>query len=57
MKPHELENRDKTRTKKRGETKGHKPNQKRSKGNKTLSQKSEKGQKKNLTKCNKREGT
>jgi hypothetical protein len=46
MKPHELENRDKTRTKKRGETKGHKPNQKRSKDNKTLSQKSEKGQKK-----------
>jgi hypothetical protein len=30
---------------------------KKEKGNKTLSQKSEKGQKKNLTKDNKREGT
>jgi hypothetical protein len=37
--------------KRRGKTKGEKkPNRKRRRGNKTLSQKSEKGQKKNLTK-------
>jgi hypothetical protein len=34
-----------------------KPNQKMRKGNKTLSQKSEKGREKTLKKCNKREGT
>jgi hypothetical protein len=40
-----------TRAKKKGENKGRKkPNRKRRRGNKTLSQKSEKGQKKNLTK-------
>jgi hypothetical protein len=44
-------NRDKTRAKKEGETMGEKkPNRKRRKYNKTLSQKSEKGQEKNFTK-------
>jgi hypothetical protein len=48
-------NRCKTRAKKKGKTKGDKkPNKKRRKYNKTLSQKSEKGQEKNLTKGNKR---
>jgi hypothetical protein len=55
MKPHERK-KYKTRAKKKGKTKGDKkPNQKRKKDNKTLSQKSEKGQgNKNLTKGNKR---
>jgi hypothetical protein len=45
MKPHEPKKyKDKTRAKKNGETKGdNKPTRKRRKGNKTLSQKSEKG--------------
>jgi hypothetical protein len=48
MKPHELKNRDKTRAKKRGvKTKDDKkPNQKRRKCNKTLSQKAKGGGKK-----------
>jgi hypothetical protein len=41
MKPHGLKNTDKTRAKKKVNKK---PNRKRRKGNKTLSQKSEKGQ-------------
>jgi hypothetical protein len=51
MKPHKPKNMDKTRAKKKGQTKDDKePNRKRRKGNKTLSQKSEKRQKKNFDK-------
>jgi hypothetical protein len=51
MKPHEPKHRDKTRAKKKRRTKGDKkPNRKRRKDNKTLSQKNEKGQGNFLTK-------
>jgi hypothetical protein len=52
-------NRNKTISKKKGETKNDKKNQfdKRRKHNKTLSKKSEKGREKTLTEVNKKEGT
>jgi hypothetical protein len=51
MKPHELENRDKTRAKNKGKTKSDKNQiEKKRKGNKTLSQKAKRGGEKNLTK-------
>jgi hypothetical protein len=55
MKPHEKKIGTKQERKRRGKQRAiKKPNQKRRKDNKTLSQKSEKGVgKKNLTKCNK----
>jgi hypothetical protein len=51
MKPHNPKNRDKARAKKKGENKGDKKmNRKMRKGNRTLSQKSKNGRKKNFDK-------
>ena len=59
MKPHEQKKQEQNKGEKEGERRRAIKDQidKRRKDNKTLSQKSEKGQKKTLTKYNKREGT